>query len=121
MSLVIFILLVAATAFGGAQFEPGDWYDAAKLENGRAQVAQLSIVRLALLHVPRGSADDSSVLTEVPRIYPLVPQQLLDLNLIPSLQNCTNQKKPYVQGYKPTDTSYIGVRSHRTYHLGQPC
>jgi outer membrane protein insertion porin family len=45
--------------------EPGDWYDAAKLENGRAQVAQLSIVRLALVHVPRGSADDSSVVVSL--------------------------------------------------------
>jgi outer membrane protein insertion porin family len=45
--------------------EPGDWYDAAKLENGRVQVAQLSIVRLALVHVPRGSADDSSVVVSL--------------------------------------------------------
>ena len=45
--------------------EPGDWYDAAKLEDGRAQVAQLSIVRLALLNVPRGSADDSSVVVSL--------------------------------------------------------
>jgi outer membrane protein insertion porin family len=45
--------------------EPGDWYDAAALEEGRAQLAQLPIVRLALLNVPRGSADDSSVVVRV--------------------------------------------------------
>ena len=45
--------------------EPGDWYDAAELEHGRAQVAQLSIVRLALLNVPRESADDSSVVVRL--------------------------------------------------------
>lgn len=45
--------------------EPGDWYDAAALEEGRAQLAQLPIVRLALLNVPRGSADDSSVVVSV--------------------------------------------------------
>jgi outer membrane protein assembly factor BamA len=45
--------------------EPGDWYDAAQLEEGRAQLAQLPIVRLALLDVPRGSADDSSVVVRV--------------------------------------------------------
>jgi outer membrane protein insertion porin family len=45
--------------------EPGDWYDAGALEEGRAQLAQLPIVRLALLNVPRGSADDSSVVVRV--------------------------------------------------------
>jgi outer membrane protein insertion porin family len=45
--------------------ETGDWYDAAELEQGRAQVAQLPIVRLALLNIPRGSADDSSVVVRV--------------------------------------------------------
>lgn len=45
--------------------EPGDWYDASELEEGRAQLAQLSIVRLALINVPRGSADDSSVVVRV--------------------------------------------------------
>ncbi len=45
--------------------EPGDWYDAAKLEQGRAQLTQLSIVRLALLGVPRESADDSSVVVQL--------------------------------------------------------
>jgi outer membrane protein insertion porin family len=45
--------------------EPGDWYDAAELETGRAQLTQLSIVRLALLSVPRGSADDSSVVVQL--------------------------------------------------------
>ena len=45
--------------------EPGDWYDASALEDGRSQVAQLPIVRLALLNVPRGSADDSSVVVSL--------------------------------------------------------
>jgi outer membrane protein insertion porin family len=43
----------------------GDWYDAAELEQGRARLAQFPIVRLALLNVPRGSADDSSVVVRV--------------------------------------------------------
>ena len=41
--------------------KPGDWYDAGELEKGRQQLVQLDIVRLALLEVPRNSADDSSV------------------------------------------------------------
>jgi outer membrane protein insertion porin family len=41
--------------------KPGDWYDAGELEKGRQQLVQLDIVRLALLDVPRNSADDSSV------------------------------------------------------------
>jgi outer membrane protein insertion porin family len=45
--------------------EPGDWYDAAELEGGRARLTQLSIVRLALLSVPRESADDSSVVVQL--------------------------------------------------------
>jgi len=45
--------------------ESGDWYDGAALEEGRAQLAQLPIVRLALLNVPRGSADDSSVVVSL--------------------------------------------------------
>jgi outer membrane protein insertion porin family len=45
--------------------EAGDWYDAAELEEGRARLAQFPIVRLALLNVPRGSADDSSVVVRV--------------------------------------------------------
>ena len=45
--------------------EQGDWYDAAELEEGRARLAQFPIVRLALLNVPRGSADDSSVVVRV--------------------------------------------------------
>jgi outer membrane protein insertion porin family len=45
--------------------EPGDWYDAAELEEGRARLAQFPIVRLALVNVPRGSADDSSVVVRV--------------------------------------------------------
>jgi outer membrane protein insertion porin family len=44
---------------------PGDWYDAAALEEGRAQLSQQPIVRLALVNVPRGSADDSSVVVRV--------------------------------------------------------
>ena len=45
--------------------EPGDWYDAEELEHGRAQLTQLAIVRLALMNVPRESADDSSVVVRV--------------------------------------------------------
>ena len=45
--------------------EPGDWYNASELEDGRDQLAQLAIVRLALINVPRGSADDSSVVVRV--------------------------------------------------------
>ena len=45
--------------------EAGDWYDAAELEEGRARLAQFPIVRLASLNVPRGSADDSSVVVRV--------------------------------------------------------
>jgi len=45
--------------------EPGDWYSAAELEEGRAQLAQLGIVRLALINVPRQSADDSSVVVRL--------------------------------------------------------
>jgi len=45
--------------------ERGDWYDAAALEEGRAQLSQQPIVRLALVNVPRGSADDSSVVVRV--------------------------------------------------------
>ena len=45
--------------------EPGDWYDAGKLERGRAQLTQLPIVRLALINVPRESADDSSVVVRL--------------------------------------------------------
>jgi outer membrane protein insertion porin family len=43
----------------------GDWYDAEELERGRQQLVQLEIVRLALLDVPRDSADDSSVVVHV--------------------------------------------------------
>jgi outer membrane protein insertion porin family len=45
--------------------EPGDWYNAGQLEVGRAQLTQLAIVRLALINVPRESADDSSVVVRV--------------------------------------------------------
>jgi outer membrane protein insertion porin family len=40
---------------------PGDWYDAHALEEGRQQLTQKDIVRLASVSVPRDSADDSSV------------------------------------------------------------
>lgn len=39
----------------------GDWYDASKLEEGRAQLIQLDIVRLALIDVPRQTPGDSGV------------------------------------------------------------
>jgi outer membrane protein insertion porin family len=39
----------------------GDWYDAGKLEQGRAQLVQLDIVRLALIDVPRRAPGDSGV------------------------------------------------------------
>ncbi|HEY7480965.1 MAG TPA: BamA/TamA family outer membrane protein [Gemmatimonadales bacterium] len=45
--------------------KPGDWYNAAELEEGRVQITQLPIVRLALISVPRESADDSSVVVRV--------------------------------------------------------
>lgn len=45
--------------------EPGDWYNAGELEQGRAQLTQLPIVRLALINVPRESADDSSVVVRL--------------------------------------------------------
>nr|AHN97870.1 surface antigen [uncultured bacterium lac127] len=45
--------------------ERGDWYDASALEEGRTSLSQQPIVRLALLNVPRGSADDSSVVVRV--------------------------------------------------------
>ncbi len=43
----------------------GDWYDAEELERGRQQLVQLEIVRLALLDVPRDSADDSTVVVHI--------------------------------------------------------
>jgi outer membrane protein insertion porin family len=43
----------------------GDWYDARRLEQGRQQLSQLSAVRLALINVPRQSADDSSVVVNL--------------------------------------------------------
>ncbi len=43
----------------------GDWYDATALEEGRRALAQLDLVRLALLEVPRESADDSSVVVRL--------------------------------------------------------
>jgi outer membrane protein insertion porin family len=45
--------------------KPGDWYDAGELERGRQQLVQLDLVRLALLDVPRDSADDSSVVVRL--------------------------------------------------------
>lgn len=44
---------------------PGDWYDAAKLEEGRQQLIQLDIVRLALMDVPRDSVDDAGALVRL--------------------------------------------------------
>jgi outer membrane protein insertion porin family len=43
----------------------GDWYDANRLEQGRQQLSQLSAVRLALIKVPRPSAQDSSVVVNL--------------------------------------------------------
>jgi outer membrane protein insertion porin family len=40
---------------------PGDWYDAARLEQGRQKLTQLDLIRLALLNVPRETLRDSSV------------------------------------------------------------
>ena len=45
--------------------KPGDWYDAGELERGRQQLVQLDLVRLALVDVPRDSADDSSVVVRL--------------------------------------------------------
>ena len=45
--------------------KPGDWYDAGELERARQQLVQLDLVRLALLDVPRKSADDSSVVVRI--------------------------------------------------------
>lgn len=52
--------------------EPGEWYDASRLEEGRRQITQFPIIRLALLNVPRESVRDSTVavqlrVTENPR------------------------------------------------------
>jgi outer membrane protein assembly factor BamA len=41
--------------------KPGDWYDANELEQARQQLAQMDIVRLAAVDVPRDSANDTSV------------------------------------------------------------
>jgi outer membrane protein insertion porin family len=45
--------------------KPGDWYSLDELEKGRQQLVQLDLVRLALLDVPRDSADDSSVVVHL--------------------------------------------------------
>jgi outer membrane protein assembly factor BamA len=44
---------------------PGDWYDADKLEQGRQQLIQLDIVRLALVDVPRQRVSDSGVVVRL--------------------------------------------------------
>ena len=41
--------------------EAGDRYDAGTIEQGRQQITQMEILRLATVDVPRDSADDSSV------------------------------------------------------------
>jgi outer membrane protein insertion porin family len=41
--------------------EPGDWYDARAVEQGRQALTDMDIIRLAGVDVPRDSADDSSV------------------------------------------------------------
>lgn len=41
--------------------EPGDWYDARAVEQGRQGLTDMDIIRLASVGVPRDSADDSSV------------------------------------------------------------
>ena len=43
----------------------GDWYNLGELEKGRQQLVQLDLMRLALLDVPRDSADDSSVVVHL--------------------------------------------------------
>ena len=40
---------------------PGDRFDARAIEQGRQQITQMEILRLATVEVPRDSADDSSV------------------------------------------------------------
>jgi outer membrane protein insertion porin family len=40
---------------------PGTWYDARAIEQGRQQLTQMDIIRVAGVEVPRDSADDSSV------------------------------------------------------------
>ena len=41
--------------------EPGDRYDAGAIEQGRQQLTQMEIIRIATVDVPRDSADDSTV------------------------------------------------------------
>ena len=43
----------------------GEWYDAEKLERGRAQLVQLDIVRLAIFDVPRETVQDSSAIVHL--------------------------------------------------------
>lgn len=45
--------------------EPGDWFDAGALEEGRQQLTQMEVIRVALFEVPRESADDSSVVVRM--------------------------------------------------------
>ena len=45
--------------------EPGDWYDARAVEQGRHTLTDMDIIRLATVDVPRDSADDSSVVVMV--------------------------------------------------------
>lgn len=45
--------------------QPGDWYDATALEQGRRALTQMELVRLALIHVPKDSAHDSSVVVRL--------------------------------------------------------
>jgi outer membrane protein insertion porin family len=44
---------------------PGDWYDAQELEEGRQQLVQLDIVRLALVEVSREGVNDSGALVRL--------------------------------------------------------
>jgi outer membrane protein insertion porin family len=41
--------------------KPGDWYDGHAIEQARQQLAQMEIIRLASVEVPRDSAQDSTV------------------------------------------------------------
>jgi outer membrane protein insertion porin family len=45
--------------------EPGDWYSAAALEQGRQRVSQLDLLRMAVLEKPRSSPQDSTVTVEI--------------------------------------------------------
>ena len=45
--------------------EPGDWYSAAALEQGRQRVSQLDLLRMAVIETPRNSLQDSTVTVEI--------------------------------------------------------